>query len=234
MPVKCRIYRNDKSITEIVHPTPAPQKDALADITGLIRENIVVKRVAHVGAADVAGAAAGVGSFSAASSAAAGGASFVAAYVHGRVGEDISPSGLTPSVQMGKAAAVVLLSSGAVGVGKGAGAEGADEQQQIGRRLAMHVVAAKPTYLSQAEVPSDVMAREAAIFRQQSLELANKPPDVVEKVIRGKVLKRMGEVCLLSQSHMAVDGGPVVGKYLGSLQPPLACRGFVRWSVGSE
>jgi elongation factor Ts len=99
----------------------------------------------------------------------------------------------------------------------------------------MHVVAAKPLYLSEAAVPPDVMAREEEISRQQldsSGQLHNKKPDVVAKIVRGKVLKRMSEVCLLSQPHVAEEGGPLVGKFLAA--GGVACDGFTRWALGGH
>lgn len=173
-------------------------RDALGDVISLIRENIVLKRVSRVTLEEAAG---GVG----------GG--MLAGYVHGRVGEGLGPSSHAAHTQLGKTAAVVTLSTAAPSpspspkaaptppkssapapAGEAVAAGGLE---QIGRRLAMHVVAAKPQFLSPAEVPDSIMQREAEIFRQQSLEMsagAAKSPEVVDKIIRGKVLKRMSEV----------------------------------------
>ena len=119
-------------------------------------------------------------------------------YVHNKVGVGMLPS----HVQLGKAAGLVRLTAAdAVDVS-------AVQQQlrdSVGRKLAMHVVAAKPLFLSPAEVPADFLEKEKAIFQEQSKEdAAKKKPDVVEKIIQGKINKRLSEVCLLGQVRMQI------------------------------
>ena len=187
---------------------PTTIKDALTDVVIAIRENIVVRRVSTISSVD-------------------GGV--LAGYVHGKVGE------VSDGLQMGKTAAVVSLKPAASG-----SASALTAVEAAGRRLAMHVVAAKPLYLSEASVPPDVMQREEEISKEQlqtSGQLQNKKPDVVAKIVRGKVLKRMSEVCLLSQPHVAEEGGPLVGKFLSSLPGAtggVSCEGFTRWALGGH
>lgn len=190
-------------------------QDSLGEIISAIRENIVIKRAENVYP-----------------SATNSGASVVSSYVHGRVGSEWLP----PNVQMGKSAGVVSLKT------ETGGPEMTTElDEQIGRQLAMHVVAAQPAFLDPSQVPADVLAREADIFREQTLANERtskkpKPADIVEKVVQGKVNKRLSELCLTSQAHMAVEGGPVIQKYLSSA--PLTNAGsislsaFQRWTLG--
>lgn len=73
-----------------------------------------------------------------------------------------------------------------------------DRFQQLARDLAMHVVAARPTYVSREEVPADVVDREKAIYREQMAN-SGKPDHVVDKIVEGKLDKWLGEICLLEQ-----------------------------------
>ena len=66
----------------------------------------------------------------------------------------------------------------------------------------MHIVAAKPQFLKTADVPAALIEKETAIFREQSEQQGannNKKPEMFEKIIQGKVNKRLGEISLLEQ-----------------------------------
>ena len=92
---------------------------------------------------------------------------------------------------MGRSAAVVELISD--GTDSGALSEAA-------RKIAMHIVASKPQYLQIKDVPTDIMDKEMAIFREQSeSDRLKKPAAVFEKIIAGKVNKRLSDICLLEQ-----------------------------------
>lgn len=88
--------------------------------------------------------------------------------------------------------------------------------EAAGRKLAMHVVAAKPLFLAPENVSQEFIDKELAIFREQSKD-EKKKPEIIEKMIQGKLNKRLSEICLLGQAHMAEEGNPVVKKYLEGL-----------------
>jgi translation elongation factor EF-Ts len=74
---------------------------------------------------------------------------------------------------------------------------------------------------------------------EESGQTKGKAPDMVEKILKGKVSKRLSEVCMTSQGHMAEEGSPVVEKHLkvqaGTLGvTKLALGGFRRWALGSN
>ncbi len=177
--------------------------DALIDVVNGIRENISIKRALSLDTS-TAGTHAG-------------------AYVHGRVGMDTDLPG---SVQMGSSAAVVILSGGPGGTVGG--------EMEVCKRLAMHAVASKPTYAAIADVPADVVERETEVGRQQMEEdgAAAKKPEIVERIIAGKVNKRLGEICLLEQNHVAEEGAPKVGKFLSTAGFKLVT--FSLWNLGSK
>jgi elongation factor Ts len=73
-----------------------------------------------------------------------------------------------------------------------------DQFQQLARDLAMHVVAARPQWLNREEVPRDAIEKEKSIYHEQMVN-SGKPPQVVDKIVEGKLEKWFTEVCLLEQ-----------------------------------
>ena len=88
-----------------------------------------------------------------------------------------------------------------------------------GKRLAMHIVAAKPQYLDVQDVPEEAVEKERAVLEGQ-IELENeasgkaKPPEIVQKMIEGRLRKFYELVCLKEQSHMLEEKNPKVSKVL--------------------
>ena len=71
-----------------------------------------------------------------------------------------------------------------------------DDFKDLVKDIAMHIAAANPAYVSRDAVPQDVVEREKEIYKGQ---VANKPPQVVEKIIEGKLEKFFSDTCLLEQ-----------------------------------
>jgi len=80
--------------------------------------------------------------------------------------------------------------------------EGGD--QTLGRDIAMHVAASNPICVSTDEVPEATLEKEREIFRAQALE-SGKPPEIVEKMIGGRIRKFLEEVTLLGQAFVKDD-----------------------------
>ncbi len=76
-----------------------------------------------------------------------------------------------------------------------------EQFQALARDLAMHVVAANPTYLRREDVPADMVAREKDIYKEQMAN-SGKPASVLEKISEGKLDKWFSEVCLLEQAFI--------------------------------
>ncbi|MGE5552313.1 MAG: translation elongation factor Ts [Betaproteobacteria bacterium] len=66
------------------------------------------------------------------------------------------------------------------------------------RDVAMQVAAARPEYVSRAEVPAEVRERELAIYRAQAAN-EGKPPQIQERIAQGKLEKFFKDTCLLEQ-----------------------------------
>lgn len=99
-----------------------------------------------------------------------------------------------------------------------------EELQSLARDIAMHVVSAKPQFISRDEVPADVVENERRIELGKE-DLAKKPEEIREKIVQGRVDKIMSERCLLDQPFVK-DPNQTVGQLLkskaadaGSLKP---------------
>lgn len=73
-----------------------------------------------------------------------------------------------------------------------------EEFQELGRDIAMHVVASSPLYLKPEDVSAEVVEKEKEIWRAQLAE-EGKPADLVEKIMVGKEQKFRNDVSLLAQ-----------------------------------
>lgn len=82
------------------------------------------------------------------------------------------------------------------------------------RELAMHIVSAKPQYLSKEQVPQDVVENERRIESGKA-DLADKKPEMKEKIIAGRVDKLLAERCLMEQPFVK-DPSVTVAKYFQS------------------
>ncbi|MBP7860396.1 elongation factor Ts [bacterium] len=84
----------------------------------------------------------------------------------------------------------------------------------IARELAMHIVSTKPTYMTKDEVPADIIAEEKRIESGKA-DLASKKPEMIEKIVQGRVDKIMAERCFLEQPFVK-DPGQLVSQYIGA------------------
>jgi len=73
-----------------------------------------------------------------------------------------------------------------------------DDFQALVKDLAMQVAAANPAYVSREDIPPTVVEKEREIYREQMAD-QKKPPQVLDKIIEGKLEKFFAEQCLLEQ-----------------------------------
>lgn len=98
----------------------------------------------------------------------------------------------------------------------------------LAKDLAMHVAALQPQYLSPSEVPADRLAKEKEIFMAQS-ENTGKPPEIVEKMIQGRLNKYLNEICLIGQPFVK-NPDQTVEQHLKAKQASIVS--YVRIAVG--
>jgi elongation factor Ts len=110
-----------------------------------------------------------------------------------------------------------------------------DDFVAFARDIALHIVAAAPLYLTEADVPDDARAAELRVFEQ---EAADKPQEIRARIAEGKLAKWYEGVVLLKQPHVNTDKHD--GKTIGELQNEIAAktgenvqiRRFQRFAIG--
>ena len=110
------------------------------------------------------------------------------------------------------------------------------EFQELVKELAMQVAAAKPKYVSSADVPEDIVAKEKEIIKAQLGDM-KKPPEIMDKIVTGKLGKFFEEVCLLDQPYIREDKIKVrdlVTKLVAKIGENIKVGRFVRFEIGQD
>ena len=100
--------------------------------------------------------------------------------------------------------------------------------QDLAKDVAMHVAAVNPQVVSPADMPEEVVAKEKEIYTAQAAE-SGKPPEIIEKMIGGRVKKFLAENSLVEQAFVK-DPDVTVGKLVAAAGAEVAS--FVRFEVG--
>lgn len=104
--------------------------------------------------------------------------------------------------------------------------QGGDEV--LAKDIAMHVAASRPTCVSEADVPVELIEKEKEIFAAQAAE-SGKPPEIIEKMVAGRINKFLKEVTLLGQPFVK-DPDQTVEQLLKAAGATVV--GFDRLEVG--
>ena len=99
---------------------------------------------------------------------------------------------------------------------------------ELARDVAMHVAATNPLCVDEDGVPAATLERERRIFAEQAAE-SGKPPEIVEKMVTGRIAKFLKEITLLGQPFVK-DPDVSVGKLLQNADATV--NTFVRYEVG--
>jgi elongation factor Ts len=100
--------------------------------------------------------------------------------------------------------------------------------EELARDVAMHIAASNPAYLDEGTVPAELRERERAIFTEQAAA-SGKPPEIVARIVDGKVAKYLKEITLVGQAFVK-DDEVTVGKLLS--QAGARVTDFVRYELG--
>lgn len=124
-----------------------------------------------------------------------------------KVGENIQIRRL---VKLGAGAGVIGSYLHGTRIGVLVALEGGDEA--LARDIAMHIAAMRPEFIDEGAVPGDTVAKEKEILVAQAAE-SGKPPEIIEKMISGRLAKRLAEITLVGQAFVK-DGDMTVGQLL--------------------
>ena len=106
--------------------------------------------------------------------------------------------------------------------------------QSFTRDIAMQIAAAHPLYVNPENIPAEDLEKEKAIFLEQ---VKDKPEQVRNKIIEGKLAKRYEDICLLSQKFIKDDSRTVqeiVTEFIAKIGENIIIRRFVRFEVGGN
>lgn len=100
--------------------------------------------------------------------------------------------------------------------------------------LCMHIAATNPKFVSQNEIPAEVIEKEKNVLRGKAIE-EGKKPEFLEKILEGQIKKWAAEICLLDQQYVK-DPDISVSEYLSNtiakIGENLVVRRFTRFELG--
>jgi len=113
-----------------------------------------------------------------------------------------------------------------------------EQFQQLVKDLAMQVAATNPSYVAREDVPAAVLEKEREIYRTQMAD-QKKPPQVLDKIVEGKLEKFYGEQCLLEQPFIKDPSGKTAVKDLvaqatAQTGERIVVKRFARFQVGES
>jgi elongation factor Ts len=114
-----------------------------------------------------------------------------------------------------------------------------DEAAAVAREVAMHITSAKPQFVSRNEISADVIENERRIERERE-DLKNKPDNIRDKIVEGRVDKLLAERCLLDQPFIKDPSKTIKellaekGKALGTEFTPVKFALFVLGEDSAE
>jgi elongation factor Ts len=158
---------------------------AVTELIAKVGENIVLRRVHSLHAKE-------------------GG--LICAYIHNATSAGLGSIGvlvsLAPKVGKGSSTSTPSLSSSS---------SSWTALNDLGKKVAMHIAAAKPQYLSQSDVPEADVEREREVLKSQALA-SGKEAKNIDKMITGRLNKFFADICLLDQAFILSEDGIKVGK----------------------
>ncbi len=111
-----------------------------------------------------------------------------------------------------------------------------EDFQQLVKDIAIHIAAANPKYLSSEDIPEDILEQEKEIIREQFKD-SNKPPEIIDKIVTGKLGKFYSEVCLLDQPFIKDDKVSItkhIAFYIAKLGENIKVQRFARFVLGES
>jgi elongation factor Ts len=129
----------------------------------------------------------------------------------------------------------VVPGMGKIGVLVAVESEGdTNRLETLGKQIAMHIAAQRPEALHSTDLPKEKLERERAVYREQAAA-SGKPPEVVEKMIEGRVRKYYEEVVLHDQVFV-MDNKTKINQVIAAAEKemgkPVKITGFIRFQLG--
>jgi elongation factor Ts len=102
--------------------------------------------------------------------------------------------------------------------------------------LAMQIAAMSPRFISEKDIPDEVLEKEKEIYREQ-MKNSGKPDNIIDKIVEGKLKKFYNEACLIHQAFFKEDKKTIqdlIAEKIHKLGENIVVKRFVRYEVGEE
>lgn len=111
-----------------------------------------------------------------------------------------------------------------------------DDFRRLVKDIAMHIAASNPFYLKRDDIQPDVIEKEKNIY---AVQITNKPPHVVEKIVEGKLEKFYTDFCLLEQifvkdTEQKKKVKDIITETVAKLGENIVVKRFVRFQLGEK
>ena len=106
--------------------------------------------------------------------------------------------------------------------------------QELAHEIALQIAAAQPTYISEADIPAEVLAAEAAAVTER-VRAEGKPEAIIPKIVDGYMKKFKDEKVLLNQKYIRDESRTVadlINDKVAALGESIIVRRFIRWALG--
>jgi elongation factor Ts len=111
-----------------------------------------------------------------------------------------------------------------------------DDYQGLVKDIAMHIAASNPLYVRREDIPSEIIEKEKEIYASQ---ITNKPPEVIEKILVGKLEKFYSDSCLVDQVFVKDPDGKkkvkdLIVEIIARLGENIVIKRFARFQIGGR
>ena len=109
-----------------------------------------------------------------------------------------------------------------------------DDFRGFAHELALQIAAMSPQYVSEEDIPAEVLEHETEIARKQAIE-EGKPENIIDRIAEGRLKKFKDDACLLRQPYIRDDSITIeklLHEKILSLGENIVIRRFARWEVG--
>ncbi len=110
------------------------------------------------------------------------------------------------------------------------------EFKELVKNIAMQIAAASPRYVSADQIPAQELEAEKEIIRAQLAD-TKKPPQIIEKIVEGKLKKYYEDICLLDQPYIKDDKMSVqqlIATFIAKFGENIRVKRFARFELGKD
>jgi len=105
--------------------------------------------------------------------------------------------------------------------------------KEVAHELALQIAALAPLYISENDIPEQVLKEEKEIYREE-LKSSGKPQKIIDQIVEGKMKKRFSEICLIHQPSIKNQDETVndlIKAYIAKLGENIKIQRFVRFEI---